>query len=369
MIRISRKEYKDIFKKINLEKVLHDYNIDYKLRNGKNGWEYTSSCPFPGHNDYSPSFSIRKDDGVYNCYVCGGGNFFKFVKILERFKTIKESVDFIKKKIGYKEIEESRNNFDNLKSKFKGFLREGITQDKNEKGINLKEINLPKCESALKYLSIAKKRVSIKSIRKWDIKYCVDDKKYNGRLIIPIYFDGKLVSFAARDMLGRSKKWDEIKKKAIEKRKSKEEMSKLEEKYGCKKILYPYGSPISNIFFNWDNSFGNDYVILVEGIFDAIRVSNFGYNVVALLSCHLNEYRRDLLIKNFDKFFIALDNDDKVDSKGRKFNPGQDSAIKIKNEYLQECDVYNIVLPIGKDPDDCTEEEFRQCFQESKKFF
>ena len=168
-------------------------------------------------------------------------------------------------------------------------------------------------------------------------------------------------------MLGRAEKWNDIKKQAIKDGISRKEMIKLTEEKECKKILLPFGAPITRIFFNWDNAIKHREVILCEGVFDAIKVCNYGYNSIAILSCHLNDYRAGLLIENFDTIYIALDNDDKINSKGKKINPGQDAAKKIM-EKLQDSDVYNILLPFGKDPDECSKEEFDKCYNNAKKF-
>lgn len=357
-----KEEYKKIYSNIELYKVLESYNIFYKTYNSKNGLEYMFSCPFPDHDDSSPSFSICEKTGVYNCFICGGGDFFSFIKNIEGLKTIKDTIIFLKNKLGI--VDDKQETFDYVKSTLESIkeIKEICSEDEEEE---IKEIKLPKSIPAEKKLSIVKKRVNIRTIKKWKLRYSVDDRKYNGRLIVPIYFQGKLVSFIARDMLGRTEVWNKIKKQAKKDKISKKEMIKLTEEQECKKILLPFGAPISRVFFNWDNALKHKTVILCEGVFDAIKVCNFGYNAIAILSCHLNDYRIGLLIENFDIIYIALDNDDKINKKGEKVNPGQKAAKKIMKE-LVDCEVYNIVLPVGKDPDDCTEEEFTACFNQSK---
>lgn len=61
------------------------YSFDYFCRKHnlyKDGKELRSggiviSCPF--HEDYSPSCSMNDSLGVFNCFSCGGGTYWKFV--------------------------------------------------------------------------------------------------------------------------------------------------------------------------------------------------------------------------------------------------------------------------------------------------
>lgn len=341
--------------------MLDSYNIIYKNYVGHNGREFLFSCPFPDHEDLSPSFSICEKTGVYHCFVCGGGDFIKFIKILEDLKSTKDSFKFIRNKLGLSD--NPKASFDYIKNTLNNFKK---PKEEEIERVQLKEVELPECESAIKHLSIVKKRVSRKITQKWNMKYCVDGK-FNGRLIIPIYFENKLITFAARDMLGRADKWERIKKKIREGKYSKEKIQRLTEKYEFKKILYPFAAPISRIFFNWDNAIKNtEYVIICEGVLDAIRLVEFGYNAIAALSCNINMYRINMLIKHFESIYIALDNDNKIKSKIK--NPGQEAAKKIIEKKLKDVKVYNIVPPLGKDPDKCTKKEFDLSFLKSTSY-
>jgi len=199
------------------------------------------------------------------------------------------------------------------------------------------------------------------------MRYCVDHKIYHDRLIIPVYMHNKLVTFAARDMSGKSETWSKVKTILKKKNLDKKEKQRIIDKYFYKKILYPAGTSLSKYFFNWDVAVKNPKeVFICEGIFDAIKISNFGYNSLALLSCHLNAFKTRYLVQNFEKIYIALDNDNKIDANGSLSNPGQEAAQKIMEQYLTDVQVYNIVLPEGKDPDDCSKEEFESSLNEAK---
>jgi DNA primase len=360
---IYRKTYNEIYSKVNLEKVLKYYNLEYRSYRGQKGKEYECVCPF--HDDSTPSFSIQENTGVFNCFVCGGGDFLKFIKLLEGLKTTESALAFVKKQIGQ---EENVDVFSIVKNSTDVFIqnsKENKLEETSEQII--KEIVLPDSEPAENFFDIVKKRVCLSDVKKYGMRYCVDDRIYHERLIIPVYMHDKLVTFAARDMSGKAEAWGKVKAILKQKKLSKQDKQKFIDKYMYKKILYPFGTQMGKLFFNWDEAIKQKEVIICEGIFSAIAIINFGYNALALLSCHLNLYKAKKLLENFERVYIALDNDDKVDAEGERINPGQDSAQKIMKDFLTDIQVFNIVLPFGKDPDDCTQGEFDQAFENAKK--
>jgi len=367
-----KKLYKQIYKKVDLSKILDSYSIDYSEYHGKKGREFQCCCPFPDHDDLSPSFSMRDVDGVYNCFVCGGGNLFTFVKNMEKLPNIIEAIDFIKVQVGITE-EKAEDIFEKIKHSYSEMTtceKENIEEDDAE----VKEIKFPESfEPAERYLSKIKSRVGLKNIKRWKMMYCHNpknkyDEKYRDRLILPIYFENKLVTYAARDMSGRSVLWKKIKKQIKEGDYTKDEIKKMRQKYEVKKILYPFGAPLLRIFFNWDDSIKKDEVVICEGVFDAIKLIDCGYNAIAVLSCHINQHRKNLLCKHFKIVNVLLDNDVKIDVNGVKKNPGQDSANKIM-ESFQDINVYNILLPEGKDPDECLKKEINDAFAQKNNYF
>jgi len=355
-----REMYSRVFSRINLEKVLKHYDIEYRAARGKRGKEFISCCPF--HNDMTPSFSISETSGLYNCFVCGGGDFFKFVKNIEKLKSLKEAIEFVKGQVG---LSDTFDAFSVVESSTKVF--ETKSEEIIDEHVEFKEVRLPPCEPAENYFDIVKKRVDLESIKTWGMKYCVNDRIFHERLIIPIYLENKLVSFAARDMSGKAEIWGKIKEILKKKKLTKKEKQNFIDKYLYKKILYPFGTQLGKLFFNWDEAIKHKEVVICEGIFDAIRIIKFGYNALALLTCHLNSYKTELLINKFDRIYIALDNDDKVDELGNRKNPGQESAEKILKEYLTDIQTYNVVLPLGKDPDDCNKDEFDEAMSDATK--
>jgi DNA primase len=352
--------YQKLYSKINLEKIMQYYNIDCKPYHAKNGREFLSCCPF--HDDLTPSFSMNEKTGVFNCFVCGGGDFIEFIKKIENLKSTGQAIEFIKSKVGI------IDNFDVFSIIENSMQNITIQNNVNIENIEDKviEFKLPECFPAEQFYDIVKKRVSLENIKKWNMKYCKDDKKFHDRLIIPVYENNKLVTFAARDMSGQSENWSKVKSILKTKKLTKQQRKQFIDKYLYKKILYPFGTPLGKLFFNWDEAIKQKEVIICEGIFDAIRIIDFGYNALALLTCHLNSYKAKKILENFETVYVALDNDDKINLDGTKSNPGQEAAKIIIDQFLSDMQVYNMVLPLGKDPDECSKVEFDKAFLQSK---
>jgi len=368
----SKLELQKIYQKIDIDKFFKHYNTKIDSQFGD---ELRMCCILPGHKDNSPSASFNVKKGIYNCFVCGGKNFFTLVQELESLKSFKNSVEFVKKMIGYDSDETTQ--IDNLLDELKDIRNEEDIELEKLEYIEIDFVKHLEFENAFKYFSKVKKRVNKQMIDFWHLKYATSGY-YKGRLIVPITVDNRVMSFAARDMTGKANRWLKLLKQAKKDRLTITEIAELKIKYECKKILYPpvidkdseivhkdniiYGTHVKFLLFNFDNAVGTnkDYVILVEGVFDCMRLFSWGFNAVALCGTKLSSYNRSLLLRHFDKIFVALDNDaDKTK------NAGQVAAQSIIDSLKAEVDVYNIVLPSNKDPDECTLEQFTHCFNES----
>ena len=371
-----KSELKQIYKRVDIDKFFGHYNA---IIAGKFGNELRMHCILPSHKDTAPSANFNKSKGLYNCFVCGGRSFFSLVQELENLPNFTAAVDFVKKQVGYDDDDEL-NKIDSLLEDMKDLQNEHESEEKAE--YTVVDLNKPEFENAFDHFLKVKKRVSKPMIDLWDLKYAVSGY-YEQRLIIPIVYDGKIMSFAARDMSGKSEKWLKMLKQAKKDRLTVTELAELRSKYECKKVIYPpildkfdpekssskiiYGTAVKYLMFNYDNAIRRtrDYVILVEGVFDAMRLYMWGYNAVAILGTKLSHHNRSLLLSNFDTIYVCLDNDLKDDGK----NPGQEAAVSIVEALEDEVDVFNIILPPGKDPDECSKDEFQYCLEASKNDF
>jgi hypothetical protein len=62
-------------KSYSLERCFDELNVQFIDTYSPSGWSLKSSCPFPDHNDSSPSFFFNSEENIFNCFGCsrGGG--------------------------------------------------------------------------------------------------------------------------------------------------------------------------------------------------------------------------------------------------------------------------------------------------------
>lgn len=95
----------------------------------------------------------------------------------------------------------------------------------------------------------------------------------------------------------------------------------------------------SDYLYNLDISY--DYVVLVEGYSDVMRLYQHGYNAVALLGVSLSDYQEKQLAK-FATIYLALDND----------MAGREATEKIYHRLRNLTDI-RLVPYHTKDPGEC----------------
>lgn len=156
--------------------------------------------------------------------------------------------------------------------------------------------------------------------------------KWKFRIIIPIYYNGQLMSWTGRSILSKKK----IKELGIPRYKN----LSIEESVKNPKEL----------FFNLDNCKGKE-VVLTEGSFDVLR---FDGNAICSLGTELTEGQITLLSERFEKVFILFDNEPEAQEKARKFGM-QISSMGVEVEIVEAFSDF------GKnDMGECTEEEIKK---------
>ena len=115
------------------------------------------------------------------------------------------------------------------------------------------------------------------AIARYDIRYCYSGE-YAGRVVVPCYYKGEVVTFVARDIFDRSDR----------------------------KYLNPLGNKQSDFLFNWDK-ISLDMVILTEGVFDAMSASQV-FPSVASFGKSLSK-RQLHLLNRFKRIIFYWDKD------------------------------------------------------------
>jgi DNA primase len=147
----------------------------------------------------------------------------------------------------------------------------------------------------------------------------------SGRVVIPIHNEaGELVAYAGRSI------------------------DASEPRYKL-----PAGFHKSLVVYNLHRAkaAGQGGLIVVEGFFDAMKVSQAGYPfVVALMGCTLSEEQERLLLANADMLLLLLDGDEA----GRKAT--DELLLRLGRKVWTKV----AMVPDGKQPDQLTAEELEQ---------
>lgn len=252
----------------NAIKFYKTFNIDYVTEGHKRtreGWVQIH-CPFcVGSQGYHLGFHI--ESGAYKCWRCTTHSQIDVVKRLLNCSTseaIKTIGEYQSKANTVKTS--SRDNLKRPKASLKCVLPSGCSDmtEKHKKYLLKRNYDPDKLEKL------------------WGLKGTGAVGRYKHRIIAPIYFNGKLVSYQGRDITNKS----ELKYKAC---------SKEEEVVEHQTIVY-----------------GLDYVkgdscIIVEGIADVWRL---GYGAVCCFGTSFTLSQVNLIAERMKKVYILFDSDE-----------------------------------------------------------
>jgi DNA primase len=148
----------------------------------------------------------------------------------------------------------------------------------------------------------------------------------SGRVVIPIHNErGELVAYAGRVI------------------------DDSEPRY-----KFPAGFHKSLELFNLHRAIGANnperQVVLVEGFFDCLQVTQAGFPCVAMMGCSMSEAQEELLVKRFERAWFMLDGDE----------AGRKAAAEYVTRIGRRMWVRMADVPEGKQPDQLSTDEIRQ---------
>jgi len=275
---------------------LNDYGISYTEKDSIVSSGYVGlNCCFC--NDHAkPYMGIKIDTGYVTCWRCGSHTLLDTIEALTGFSSKSELFNILNKYKG-----SSFGNYSNL------------TDNTQSRKIPSKLILPGKPEmikQTEKYL-IKRNFDPVYLYEKYKLRSTTyDNPSY--RIVFPFLYNGKAVSWTARDWSGKS---------------------------DLRYISCPADKELVNhkdILYNWDNQKKNGNVLLVEGILDAVRTGGIATAGTSVTMAQL------LLLKQFKRVFIMFDG----------------SATAIKKAYeiaviLSSVGIDNEVIELeeGEDPD------------------
>lgn len=176
----------------------------------------------------------------------------------------------------------------------KMFGDEGISQARNLPNFNFRKLSQSPINVFHKYLKKRGFEDTYDLCSRYDIRYDTESEKWAWRVIFPIYQKGRLVSWVGRHVSDTA---------YLKYRES----SKLES------VIPP-----SDCLYNFDELYkkGGEYLIITEGIFDALKIDCFGpenVRATCLFTKYLKSNKQLVLLHElkfrFKVYCILLDND------------------------------------------------------------
>ncbi|MFA6428356.1 MAG: DNA primase [Candidatus Buchananbacteria bacterium] len=338
----------EIKSKLDILEVVQEY-----IRLNPAGTNFKAPCPF--HQEKTPSFMVSTEKQIWHCFGCGeGGDIFSFVMKMENIE-FPEALKILANKAGVKLA-----SFDSASTSQRNRLLDvGDLTARFWQKILWESAS---AKSVLDYL-IKERRLTNQTIEEFQLGFAPDSSdllqnflkkkgfseselflagltvkqdrgvgfydRFRSRVMFPINdLHGNVVGFGGR-------LWDPT------------GQSKSSAKYMNTPQTDLYNK--SAILFNLDKAKLEikklDSVVLVEGYMDVIAAWQAGTkNVVAVSGTALTTEQIKILKRYTNNLIIALDADLAGETAARR---GIDLALQ------QEADVKVIILPFGKDPDEC----------------
>lgn len=343
MEKIPYETISDIQKRVNIVDVISKY-----LPITKRGKNYFAICPF--HDDHNPSMSISEEKQIYTCFVCGAsGNVFTFVQKYEKISftsAVKKVSSFIGINIDikddYKAQDDNLIKYDKYYNMFslatklyqnnirtvygkeaKKYLHNRSIDDDIIKefniGLSLNDNELSKLLESKGYIKEDMVDIGLCGIKD---NYTYDI--FRGRIMFPLEDSGgKVIGFSGRIYNTSS-----------------------DNKYVNSKesVIFKKGNLLYNYKRASEYAREKDYVIVVEGFMDVIRLYTIGIkNVVATMGTAITSYHAKL-IRRLSKNIILCFDGDKAGAKATK------SALK----ELEKIDLVPKIIRLEDDldPDD-----------------
>lgn len=254
------------------------------------GKKIVCHCIMPDHSDSTPSMHIDRVTGVYFCFGCRAKGDLKDLVTVIKGLEFPENKDYLMQftNLHDKSVLDIIDDIDSesgIGVKQSDIIVNGSRRSSPyiQQDVNDKPVYYPigtEFWSAEVYEWCEKSHVDYNYIKRYfNIGFCRIGK-YHDRIIIPVWFKGKLANFQARDYTGESENKD----------------------------LYIYGIPVAGMLFNYDNIRMDYPVVVTEGSVDVLRLWPYSTNCVSVFGNYLCDAQAELL-KSASSLVILPDND------------------------------------------------------------
>ncbi len=331
----------ELKQRVDIAEVISSY---VKLK--KQGRNLIGRCPFPDHQDSSPSFSVVRENGYFHCFGCqAGGDVITFIRKMENLDYV-EAVRFLAQRAGMTVPEDdTANSMSKLRTRIYEANREAAR-------FYHKMLYTPDGEQALSYLR--GRQLSEKTIVHFGLGYsprsCYElvnhlrKKGFTNAELIQANLAVQRGQGGVRDRFS-----DRVMFPIIDVRRNVigfggRIMSDIKPKY-LNTSDTPAFNKSRNLFaLNFAKDHAKGQLILVEGYMDVIALHQAGFeNAVATLGTALTPEQSKIIKRYAEEVIICYD----ADQAGQKATA---RAIPLlRTAGLQ---VRVLTVPNGKDPDE-----------------
>jgi DNA primase len=300
---------------VTIEQVLGRYGVKLK-RSGK---ELRGRCPV--HNgEGTDTFHANTDKNAFHCFSCNAkGNVLDLVAAIEKC-SVRDAALRLKDWFSLP-MPAHCNAPSATPAKDAQLATKEIAEDRGQPNKPL-NFTLKGIDHAHPYL--AERGIDKETAAYFGVGFFSGKGSMAGRIVIPIENErGELVAYAGRSIDGTEPKY------------------KL-----------PAGFKKSQVLFNLCRALEEDStgpVVLVEGFFDCMKVTQAEHVCVALMGCSLSKEQETQLVAHFRQVVIMLDGDE----------AGRNAAIEITTRLVPKMWVRIVNVPEGSQPDQVAVEELR----------
>jgi DNA primase len=310
-------DFKAVKQSVPIERVLGRYRV--KLR--RVGQELRGRCPIH-QGEGTESFHASTEKNAFHCFSCGAkGNVLDFVAAMEKC-TVREAAlrlaDWFAVSTAAGPAPAAIVTAAGAGGETARQAAAGESEEPNQ------PLNFTLKGVAFSHPYLEGRGVDAETAEYFGLGYFGGRGSMHGRVVIPIDNErGQLVAYAGRSIDGSEPKY------------------KL-----------PLGFKKSQVLYNLSRAVEEaeqGTVVVVEGFFDCVKVTQAGFAAVALMGCSLSARQEHLLAEHFERALVMLDGDE----------AGQKAADTVVARLSRRLWVKAVRLPGGKQPDKLALTELR----------
>lgn len=306
-------DFKAIKQAVTIGRVLDHYGIKLK----KSGKELRGRCPIH-QGDGQDSFHVSPEKNAFHCFSCQAkGNVLDFVAAMEKCSVrdagLKLQAWFSVAAVGQTSAPETKP----VAGGQLATEKVGDTGEPNKPlGFRLQGIDYH-------HPYLAGRGVDAETAEYFGVGFFPGKGSMSGRVVIPIENEaGELVAYAGRSIDGSEPKY------------------KLPVGFKKSQVLY-------NLARAAEETDGT--VVLVEGFFDCIRVTQAEFASIALMGCSMSQQQEAQIVTHFRRAVVMLDGDE----------AGYRGAGEIAGRLVGKIWTRVVELALGRQPDQLAIEELQ----------